>query len=318
LSEAWISSLVSLEDLSGRGTFAADASKTVAVLNPLSEEHQALRTSLIPGLLKAVAHNQDRGRQDVWLYEIGLVYNKLGNTGDKAPKEHGHTGCHEEPRVAAIVCGHESLSLWHERNGTEKEDAGSGDFYLLKGVVENLFARLSIDARTTSFAAAETAPDWFHPARTAHVYARQGKNPKVEPILLGHLGEIHPAVLDAYGLKHPGCIFELSLDSISKISSSRQFQEIFNTPQVSRDLSCDVDKAIPHAAAFETILKAGGQLLREVELVSVFRLSDSHKSLTYRLTFQKSEATLTADEVESLMSRVRDELKSKLSATFRT
>ena len=314
LNEAWISSLVSLEDINRRGAFEADESTTVKVLNALSEDHQVLRQSLLPGLLKAVAYNQDRGQADVWLFESGLIYaRKPDSSADRFT-----TGTIETPHVAAIISGHQSLSAWSgaaDHGGKNSERPT--DFYVLKGILENMLNRLSIPLANVTFASDMQTPNWFHPSRSAKVLVKQSARDKAEPALLGWLGEVHPAVAEAYGLKKPACIFEVNVNSLKQAATLRQLREIYTTPTVQRDLTADVDRGIEHAAAQTIITQCGGKLLQDVQLVSIFDLSDEKKSLSYRLAFQHPDQTLTAEQVEEVMSKVRQQLARQLSATFR-
>jgi phenylalanyl-tRNA synthetase beta chain len=316
LNEAWISSLVSLEDLTGRGSFEADSGEDVKVLNPLSDEHQVLRRSLIPGLLKALAYNQDRGTPDVWLFETGLTYHRVpGSLRDRSL-----TGTKEVLQVAAAITGHRSLSSWHPGGTTDgKNEKGDRptDFYMLKGVVENLLERLSIPESLVSFTASAATPSWFHPSRSALISYRQSLRDK-ESKPLGWIGEAHPLVADAYGLKKAACLFELAVPALREAAQGRiSFQEFFSTPLVMRDLTADLPNATDQGAVKQVIAQVGGKLLRKVELVSTFALSQELKSLSYRLSFQHPEQTLTAEEVDKTMIKVREQLTRQLSAAFR-
>ncbi|HEY9790674.1 MAG TPA: phenylalanine--tRNA ligase subunit beta [Candidatus Obscuribacterales bacterium] len=309
LNEAWISSLVSLEDLTGRGSFETDDSQAVKVLNPLSDEHQVLRQSLLPGLLKALAYNQDRGMPDVWLFETGLTYRRL--TGGKTDRS--NTGTEETLKVASAITGQLSLSQLSMESKSDKEVLG---FYQLKGVLQNLFERLGIAESLITYASAADASQWFHPSRCAAVSFKQSARDK-ESKLLGFIAEIHPLVGEAYGLKKSACVFELDVEGLRQARQAGKFAEIYNTPVVSRDLTGDVAKATEQAALKEVISQVGGKLLRKVELVSIFDLSGEQKSLSYRLSFQDPEKTLTADEIDKSMSKIREQLTRRLSVSFR-
>jgi phenylalanyl-tRNA synthetase beta chain len=311
MSEAWISSLVSLDDLGGRGSFEADESTAVKVLNPLSDEHQVLRQSLLPGLLKALAYNQDRGMPDVWLFETGLTYHRLpGGKSDRSS-----TGTVETLKVAAAVTGQLSLSLWDAESKSDNKSAAF-EFYQLKGVLQNLCERLGIPESLISFASAPDAGLWFHPSRCAAVSFKQSARDK-ESKPLGFLAEVHPLVAEAYGLKKAACVFELDVDGLKQARRARSFEEFYSTPVVTRDLTGDLSKATEQAAVKQVISQVGGKLLRKVELVSIFDLSDERKSLSYRLSFQHPEQTLTADEIDKSMSKIREQLTRQLSVTFR-
>lgn len=322
LSEAWISSLVALSDLDARGFLSQSDSKQdswIKVLNPLSEDHQALRQSLLPGLLRASAYNHDRGQYDVWLFETGLSYSR-----DHSLKIDKHnTGTKESCLVSGIISGKRPLSAWaagSEQN-THSKDAQAVEFYSLKGTLENLFEHLSIDSEKVRYVAQDETPGWFHPSRSCQIIFGNTPNNKdkrqQQPINLGWLGEVHPAIAESYGLKKTACVFELSLEALRQAIAKEGFGEIYNTPVVVRDLTADVDRSAEQAALMQGIRQFGGRLLRNVELVSVFDLSDEKKSLSYRLTFQHADQTLTADEVEKVMTKIREQLTRQLSAAFR-
>lgn len=313
LNEAWISSLVAQEDLTGRGAFTADDAVAVRMLNPLSEEHQLMRLSLLPGLLKAVSYNQDRGRADVWLFETGLTYEKDSSTVDRSG-----TGTRETPRVSAIIAGESVLSVWDGQKSTRPTD-----FYLMKGVLENLLQRLCVPADKVGFVVESDIPKWFHPSRSCRVQFKKHPRDKSAPVIIGWLGEIHPAVAESYGLKKPACAFELNIDSLQAAMQPQTFEEIITTPPILRDLTTDVNRSVAHADVVQNIRQTGGKLLRDVELVSIFDLSDNLKSLSYRLTFQAPDQTLKSDDIDNnVMAKIRDQLTKSpphgLSATFRT
>ncbi len=310
LSEAWISSLTALEDLNSKGAFGADTAGAVRVLNPLSEEHQVLRQSLIPGLLKAVAYNLDRGRPDVWLFETGRVYIKEF-TPASSSKE---TGTKESLHVSAIVCGQSALSSWNKQTG---EVGSEGDFYTAKGIVENLLGHLGVPATRLTFSKDPSVPGWFHPARSCCITWGMSSNGKSEMQSLGFLGQVHPAVADAYGLKKQASIFELNIGSIIAALAARRFEEIHTTPFVIRDLSADVDNNQAYDPVLKCITRCAGDLLKHAELVSIFQLPDNKKSLSFRLSFQHRQDTLTAEVVENILDKVRRRLTEELSATFR-
>src|SRR4030095_10388626 len=122
----WTSSLVAPDASSS----SADDT-VVRVLNPLSDDHQVLRQSLLPGLCRAAAYNQDRGRKDIWLFEIGRVYKRGAKSSAKVP------GAVEETRVAGVVGGERTRALWSGRSAPEAENQAPG-FFRAKGVVEAL------------------------------------------------------------------------------------------------------------------------------------------------------------------------------------
>lgn len=327
LSEAWISSLTSYEDLDARKTFSKNGSDdtAVGVLNPLSPEHQVLRQSLIPGLVKAASYNQDRGNSNPCLFELGKIYRKDSRRLNKQAPAQKQTATHEEQMVAGIVCGEARLSQWWQ---SEKQEEQGRSYFLIKGILENLAASLGIDAQWLKFKRTDEIPGWFHPGRSAACYVKAkgmsdkdgkkkpGGKPKDE-ILLGYLGEIHPAVADAYRLTGRSAIIELSGAALAEAQTDRSFKEIPITPSTQRDLTVDLDYSVNNQEVDECIRTCDQKTLRFVELVSVYKLSDDKKSLSYRLTFQDPTQTLTAESVDAIMNAIRDNLSKVLKASFR-
>lgn len=327
LNEVWTSSLTSQEDLTARGNFEIVEETAVAVLNPISADHQVLRQSLLPGLLKVAAYNQGRGRQDAWIFELGRGYFRETEKEGDTPPEHKHksTPTREERRVAAFIAGDSRLSSWQENTSSQGEA-----FFVMKGILENLVNYLGIPSENLSFEPTEGSSDWFHPGKSCQIKAKppktkqprtgngsEKKAPKGELITLGWLGEVHPGVTTAYELKGRPCGFELILDALQACSNRKNMQEIHLTPSVIRDLTADLDSSVRHSAVESCIRGLGKGLLKEVELVSIFCPSENSRSLSYRLTFQSPTETLTAEAIDSLMSKIRDELKNKLNAGFR-
>lgn len=314
LNEAWVSSLVSLDDLSGRGSFAVDQACAVKVLNPLSDEHQVLRQSLLPGLLKAVAYNQDRGMPDAWLFESGLTYHRVPG----AATDRCQTATVETLKVAGIISGEHAMSSWDNRQtaAAPAVKPAATDFFVLKGVLSNLLKRLCIPETLVFYSSPESCPPWFHPSRAALISHRLSARDK-ESTPLGWLAEIHPLVSEAYGLKTAACVFELEVSALKKAAQAKSFEEFFSTPVVVRDLTADLGKATEQAAVKQVISQVGGKLLRKVELVSTFDLSDELKSLSYRLSFQHAEQTPTAEEIDKTVNKVKEQLTRQLSARFR-
>lgn len=331
LNEVWTSSLTSHDDLTARNNLEADSSTAVAVLNPISADHQVLRQSLLPGLLKVTAYNQGRGQQDVWIFELGRGYFQEANRNDEGKPEHKCTPTKEEQRVAALIGGDSRLSSWLE---TANSHTNTEAFFVMKGVLENLLSHLGIQREDMSFEPWERTSEsgWFHPGKSCRIRAKQSgqkqprtgngsgkqnKTPAEKLVTLGWLGELHPAIATAYEVKGRPCAFELTLDALKTSSVRKNMKEIHLTPSVIRDLTADLDGNVKHSAVESCIKGLGKGLLKEIELVSVFCPSENQRSLSYRLTFQSATETLTAEAIDSLMSKIRDELKTKLSASFR-
>lgn len=326
LNEAWISSLTSYDDLDARKSITLDKDSIVGVLNPLSAEHQVLRQSLIPGLIKAASYNQDRANANPYLFELGKVYRRDSRRINKQLPAERQTGTHEELMIGAITCGEPKLSLWSE-NTKLPEDGRS--YYLIKGMFENLLSSLNIQRTLVSYDAGADIPGCYHPGRSAacridltemdaQASDKNGnKKKKSKTILLGFIGELHPAVADAYKLNSRAGLMELSLAALAEAMNSPRFQELYMTPISQRDLTCDLPNSTTQQEVENTIKSLKEETLKKLELVSIFQLSEQQKSLSYRLSFQHPSQTLTSEAVDAVMSQIRETLSSKLNASFR-
>ncbi len=319
LSEAWLSSLV--------GTTEGDESKSIKVLNPLSKDHQVLRNSLIPGLVDAVKYNQDRGNKDVWMFETGRAYEKAL----EKDKDRWGTGVCEKSLVAGVISG----SLVSQINKSERvKDKIVGqasleervDFYRIKGIVENLLGSAGIAIGRLRVYRPKAASAFMHPYRVANVAVApadkfphdvEGKHEE-RVVTIGYIGELNPGYLNRKDIKEPVFGFELDVDKLKELWSAKtSFVEPAATPAVTRDLTVDLDTTIDHAAV-KTVLEAtAGARLIDTELVSIYPLEEGKQSLSYRLTFQDREKTLTSDEIDQILKKVREALVSRLKAQFR-
>ncbi|MFN8554716.1 MAG: phenylalanine--tRNA ligase subunit beta [Candidatus Obscuribacterales bacterium] len=320
LSEAWLSSLTAADTNPATASYSTQKRDTlVEVLNPLSEDHQVLRQSLMPGLIKCATYNQDHGRKDVWIFEIGRTYRRLKDGEEDTFK----TGVKEELKVAGVLMGDRKMTAW---KGQEGADA---DFYTAKGVVENLLSSLGIDLKRVRFFNPKET-NILHPSRSAQIEFDRGASrkeksnngnnqtpPKANTEHIGYLGQVHPGFSDAMGLKQNAFVFELSLDGLRSLRKPNSFKEIPTAPETSRDLTVDLDEGVDHAAVASCISSSAGTILKHVELVSIYQPSEGKRSLSYRLSFQDMQRTLTNEEVEASLTRVRDSLVNRLGGSFR-
>ena len=348
LSEAWLSSLVPAD------TPGLSKDCLISVLNPLSKDHQSMRQSLVPGLLAATAYNQDRGAKSIWLFESGRVYingQKAGQSDGNqpgSPAASGDTGVKESLKVAGIICGERyktiagaTLDMGAVPDSLSGQKSSPGlDYWVAKGLVENIFASLGIDGSRIQFLPTEEAAwaslPWLHPYRSALVAlnrpfkpskkdgtaAQQGQLLWENAITLGYVGQVHPKMRDQMGLRQDAFVFELDLAKIMAERRPKKFCEIATSPSIVRDLTCDFDRAkkVPsHQEVANLIRRKAGQYLRQTELVSIFKsVKESDKlSLTYRLTFQHPSETLTGEEIDKVMASLRECLSLDLGASFR-
>ncbi|MGI6469205.1 MAG: phenylalanine--tRNA ligase subunit beta [Syntrophomonadaceae bacterium] len=264
--------------------------QAVRIANPLSEEQSVMRTLLLPGLLKSLSTNLARRNMNLSLFETGMVFRPgEGRLPD------------ERLKLGAIVCGRGQTN-WM------KHDIEM-DYYYLKGMAEILLEETGCPAY--SFAAAP-APG-YHPGRTAAISCKGEE--------IGIIGELHPAVLEAYGIKERACAMEIDLDKLYSLCSQRiEAHEIPRYPAVERDLALLLEQSRIMAETVQVIREAASGLLEKVTLFDVYvgeQVPAGYKSLAFRLTFQSYDRTLTDAEVNAEMEAIRNSVQARLQATIR-
>ncbi|MFJ9827935.1 phenylalanine--tRNA ligase subunit beta [Streptomyces sp. NPDC101160] len=280
------------------GLDADDARRRVVKLvNPLSDEEPALRTTLLPGLLGALRRNDGRGSHDLALFETGLVFRPTeGRPGvavrlpvDRRPSDEDiarvNAALPAQPRRAAVVLAgaREQAGWWGKGRPTDWADA----IQAARLVAAESGVELLIDAD-------QHAP--WHPGRCAafHVVIDG------EKVLAGHGGELHPRVVKALGLPARTCAMELDLDVLERASEGPvKAPRISAFPVATQDVALVVDQAVP-AAMVEYYLAGGaGELLESIRLFDVYtgdQIDAGKKSLAYALRFRAADRTLTVEE----------------------
>ena len=257
------------------------------VINPMSDELDTMRTSLLPSLLHVARFNQNRTGEHVDVFELARVY--MGTRDD---------GLADEPvRLTAIA-----------RAGDDA-DAGRRAFLRLKAVMD----RLADDLGAGAPAYERAAPHLYHPGRTASI--------AVEGHPVGLVGELHPTTLAAFDLD--GRVVALDLDVAALVGArvERKAQELPKYPAVQRDLAVVVDESVPSGELHASIKKAAGALLESVRAFDEYRggqLPDGHKSVAFTLTFRSPDRTLTDAEVDTAMSEIRKALGKEHRAELRS
>lgn len=263
--------------------------KPLMLANPISNDMAAMRSSLWPGLVKALQHNLNRQQSRVRLFESGLRF--VGQL----------EGLKQEAMIAGVVCGKRLPEAWaHGREGV--------DFYDVKADVEALLgAAGALDA--FSFVPGEHPA--LHPGQTARI-ERDGK-------LVGYLGAIHPELAKSLDLDQPVYLFELVL---AEVMSGRlpTFSELSRFPEVRRDLAVLVDREVAAEAVLETIREAAGEWLTDLRLFDVYHgkgIDPLRKSLAVGLTWQHPSRTLNDDEVNTTTQNIVTSLEGRFNATLR-
>ena len=297
-----LSSLDSINRARAEGPPAV-ADDYVSLANPISQERQLLRQSLLPSLLETLSTNR-RYRQRMALFEIGKVYWPQAGAAP-LPEGEGTEELPLEQRYLGIaVTGALLPRSWHDAD--EPPQFG---WTHLKGIIDALVHRLNVPQ--VRFAPATHAA--LHPARTAAL--------SVSGEALGIAGDVHPQVCERFDLADQSvAVLELNLDLLLAHRQPRRYQPISRFPAVLEDVALVVDDDLPAQAVEDAIRAAGGEWLREVTLFDLYvgePIPPGRKSLAYALTFQADNRSLTEDEVRVLYRRIQAHTAAELGAAMR-
>ena len=267
--------------------FTKDDTELVKLLDPMTEDRNTLRHSIIPSLLKIYEYNKARSVKDVSIFEIGKAFYKMQN-------EYG-----ENTKIAALMTGDYYLGI---------ENKKQANFYVIKGIVEELLDYLGYAGRYSFVVNEEKIPDELHPGQTAQI--------SVNNDVVGIIGRIHPAIS-----KENVYVFEIDLDKLlAKKVGKMKYKEISKYPSVNKDLALVVDKNITSKEIEMNIKKAGGSLLTNIKVFDVYEgigIPEGKKSVAYALTFEKSDRTLTDEEINNAMDKIIELVEKKMDATLR-
>ena len=301
LQEVVTTSLIGQSLLEKTG-FNVNQEQLVTVLNSHSADHTLMRQSLLPNIIEVAKFNQAQGIEDVWIYELGRTYFKLGKAN------HKNSGVSEKLYLGGLITGSVVSGGWHRKD--------AADFYVLKGILENLFAGLGLEQSVT-FEPAE-ATTYLHPGKSAVV--KIGENRKE----LGLLGELHPEVQKSLKFRSPVYVFELNVELLYKTLRQLNLQttaaQISQFPAIKRDMAFLAPNTTSHLDVVHVLNAANEPLLRQIELFDEYRseqLGADKRSLAYRLTFQSDEATMTDADIDQRLGKLKEALTSKLPIQFR-
>jgi phenylalanyl-tRNA synthetase beta chain len=273
----------------------------ITLANPISLDRTVLRHALLNGVLDTLAKNaRHTNRQK--LFEIGSVF--IPKPGELLPDEPRH--------LALAFTGPREVASWQDGPAGRKALLGNlMDYFDLKGVLETLAKGLRLPGGAVSFRPDEH--NTFHPGRCAGIYVR-GQ-------LIGHVGELHPLVREAYEIGQPVIAAEMDLDPlIADLPLVDKVTPVPTQPAVFQDIALIVSDSTPAAEVEATIRAAGSALLRNVELFDVYRgdpIPPGKKSLAYSLTYQADDRTLTDAEVAKLQAQIVKAVERKLGASLR-
>lgn len=280
------------------------ASACVELLNPLSQDLNVMRQTLLFGGLESLAHNINRRSADLAMYETGNVYTLRSNEAptDEAPLK----PYSEHSRLALWLTGRRRAASWDRA----AEDAS---FFDLKATVELVLTRCGLDSRMVTVKAPEQIPDIYSTALA--IESRNGK-------LLGTMGIVAADVLRRLDIKQPVFFAELDLQSLTDMAAkaTTTFKPLPKTQAVKRDLSLLLDNATTMADVERVIRQTEKKLLRDVALFDVYEgkgLPEGKKSYAVTLTLRDDEKTLNDNVTDAVMNKVIAALRKQLGAELR-
>ena len=268
--------------------------KAVPIMNPLSDEYPLVRTTLLSSIFDNLARNLARKNDDVALFEVGSVFFPKALPVTELPDE--------VVKIAGAITGRRNAQGWNQANDMV-------DFYDAKGIIEELLANLRV-TRYTIEAGTHYA---MHPGKTA--LFKKGRD------VIATVGEVHPAVLSAYGITKPVYIFELDATTVMKyMAKDLKYKALPKYPATSRDLAMLVDVDVNAADIEKAMTKAAGQNLTQITLFDVYtgkQVEEGKKSLAFSLTFQSNDKTLTDAEIDPSIEKIVAKLQKDFNANLR-
>lgn len=249
----------------------SDIRKAIVISNPLGEDFSIMRTTSLNGMLTSLSTNYNRRNKDVRLYEIANIY---------IPKELPLS------------------ELPDERTQFTLGMYGKGDFFTMKGVVEECFEKLGMRKQPTYDPKA--GKSFLHPGRQANI-VYEGK-------VVGYLGEVHPQVLDNYNIGEKAYVAVIDIPSVLEFATfDRKFKGIAKYPAVTRDISMVMKRDVLVGSIEQVIREKGGEHLESYKLFDVYegaQIEDGYKSVAYSITFRAADHTLEDKEVSEAVNRI--------------
>ena len=257
--------------------------RAVTISNPLGEDFSIMRTTPLNGMLVSLATNYNRRNKDVRLYELGNIYIAEELPLTKLPDERMQF----------------TLGMY-----------GEGDFYTMKGVVEEFFDKIGM--REKKVYNPQAGKNFLHPGRQAEI-RYGGKS-------VGYLGEVHPAVADAYGIGERAYVAVLDMPSVLPFATfDRKYEGIAKYPAVNRDISMVIPKEVLAGQIEEVIESKGGSYLESFQLFDIYegaQIKPGFKSVAYSIVFRAKDKTLEEADVAAAMKRILKGLEA-LNAELR-
>lgn len=262
-------------------SFDYEGKEKASLPNPMSSDKSIVRTTLIPSLMNVYDYNKTRKVSDVFIYEIAKTYDRKYQ---------------EESKIAFLMKGNYLSNSWQ---GSMKVD-----FYLMKGILENLLDYLGLHNRY-QFEVGEISS--LHPGVSCNILLDRER--------IGVLGKVHPSVS-----KDEVYVCEISLNALMKKIKPLKYKEASKYPGISKDLAFIVDKNTTSDEISSIMKKAGGRLLQSIDIFDVYtgeNVEDGKKSIAFSLNFADQSRTLTDEEVMEIFNHIIEKVEGSLNAELR-
>ncbi len=263
--------------------FCYDDKKTITIPNPMSIDKSVVRRSILPSLINVYEYNKSRNVQDILIYEIAKTYDINYN---------------EDTKISILMEGNYIKNAWMGKNI-------KCDFYVIKGVIENLLQFLGFQNRYSfeKFNIPE-----MHPGMSAVI--------KLDRDPIGVIGRIHPS----YN-KDEIYLAEISMTKLyNKQVKPIKYKEASKYPEIKKDLAFVVNKNVDAEVLINQIKKSGGRLLTSIDVFDIYtgdKVKDDEKSIAFSLTFADHTRTLNENEVMQTFNKIISEIEDKLNAKVR-
>ena len=282
LNETYSYTLISKDKVN---TFTKDDFIPIMLNDPMSEERNTLRYSLLPSLKDIYMYNKSHHQEDISIFEVGKGFYKE----DGIYKE--------ELKLAALMTGNFYMDIPNQKV----------DFYIIKGIVEELLDYLGFHNRY-SFVLDECIPEELHPHQSASIIL-QGKN-------IGIIGKVHPSII-----KQDVYVFEINLDKLLSYKTSKMtYKDIPKFPSIAKDVAFIVDCDVTAETLIKEIKKSGGKWLTDISIFDIYsgeKIGENQKQIAFTLNFSDATKTLTDEEVMACFNTIIENVEKKCKAKLR-
>lgn len=270
--------------------FTKKDKESIKLLEPITKDRSTLRQSILSSLYKIYEDNVSRNNKDVSIFEIAKTFSKEMKDDNEIYIE--------ENKLACLMTGEYYLGIGNKKNV---------DFFIIKGIAEEILEFLGYAGRY-SFILDKNLPEELHPGQSAAI--------SVNNDIVGIIGRVHPSLC-----RENVYVLEINLDKLAtKKVGKMKYKEISKYPSIKKDLAIIVDKNITSEEVALVIKKAGGKLLKKIEVFDVYtgeNIGKDKKSLAYSLSFEATDRTLTDEEINIIIDKVVANVEKSLRAELR-